>query len=44
MFSNPTVKVYHALPPSKEELSEVLAFVFLDVRCPQMMIIKEHQC
>ncbi|KDR65410.1 hypothetical protein GALMADRAFT_37237, partial [Galerina marginata CBS 339.88] len=29
MFSNPTVKVYRCLPPSREELSEVLAFVFI---------------
>ena len=28
MFSNPTVKVYHALPPSRHEISEILAFVF----------------
>ena len=28
MFSNPTVKVYHALPPSRQEISEILAFVF----------------
>ena len=28
MFSNPTVKVYHALPPSRREVSEILAFVF----------------
>jgi hypothetical protein len=28
MFSNPTVKVYHALPPSWCEISEILAFVF----------------
>ncbi|KAJ7865750.1 hypothetical protein B0H14DRAFT_2347813 [Mycena olivaceomarginata] len=29
MFANPTVKVYNTLPPTKDELSEVLAFVFL---------------
>ena len=29
MFSNPTAELYTALPPSREELSEVLAFVFL---------------
>ncbi|KAJ7788979.1 hypothetical protein B0H14DRAFT_2397881, partial [Mycena olivaceomarginata] len=29
MFANPTVKVYNILPPTKDELSEVLAFVFL---------------
>ena len=28
MFANPTVKVYHALPPSLEELDEVLAFTY----------------
>jgi hypothetical protein len=28
MFSNRTVKVYHALPPSWHEISEILAFVF----------------
>ena len=28
MFSNPTVKVYHELPPSWHEISEILAFVF----------------
>jgi hypothetical protein len=28
MFSNPTVKVYHALPPSQHEISEILALVF----------------
>ncbi|KAF9471124.1 hypothetical protein BDN70DRAFT_820430, partial [Pholiota conissans] len=29
MFANPTVSVYKVLPPSREELSEVLAFVFI---------------
>ncbi|KAJ6538199.1 hypothetical protein DFH09DRAFT_1090792 [Mycena vulgaris] len=29
MFANPTIKVYNILPPSRDELSEVLAFVFL---------------
>ena len=28
MFSNPTVEVYHALPPSRRDISEILAFVF----------------
>ncbi|KAF8813077.1 hypothetical protein BYT27DRAFT_7085330, partial [Phlegmacium glaucopus] len=28
MFSNPTVKVYLALPPSRQDISEILAFVF----------------
>ncbi|KAJ7814254.1 hypothetical protein B0H14DRAFT_3090128 [Mycena olivaceomarginata] len=27
MFVNPTVKVYNVLPPTRDELSEVLAFV-----------------
>jgi len=29
MFANPTAELYSVLPPSREELSEVLAFVFL---------------
>ncbi|KAJ7279882.1 hypothetical protein C8J57DRAFT_1014034, partial [Mycena rebaudengoi] len=29
VFSNPTVQVYNILPPSSDQLSEVLAFVFL---------------
>ncbi|KAJ7883833.1 hypothetical protein B0H14DRAFT_3082409 [Mycena olivaceomarginata] len=29
MFANPTMKVYNILPPTRDELSEVLAFVFL---------------
>ncbi|KIM34734.1 hypothetical protein M413DRAFT_80124, partial [Hebeloma cylindrosporum] len=29
MFTNPTVKVYKTLPPSRQELSEVLAVVFI---------------
>ncbi|PPQ76733.1 hypothetical protein CVT26_004427, partial [Gymnopilus dilepis] len=29
MFANPTVKVYNHLPPSREDLSEILAFVFI---------------
>lgn len=29
MFSNPTVKVYHKLPPTLDELDEVLAFVYI---------------
>src|SRR5258708_31773755 len=28
MFSNPTVKVYNKLPPNREEMTEVLAFIF----------------
>ncbi|KAJ3504480.1 hypothetical protein NMY22_g17910 [Coprinellus aureogranulatus] len=29
MFANPTVKVYHSLPPPREDLEEVLAFIFM---------------
>ncbi|KAL4263449.1 ATP-dependent DNA helicase [Pleurotus pulmonarius] len=29
LFQNPSVKIYHKLPPSREELSEVLAIVFI---------------
>ncbi|KAJ6490539.1 hypothetical protein DFH09DRAFT_947747 [Mycena vulgaris] len=29
MFANPTLKVYNILPPSRDKLCEVLAFVFL---------------
>jgi len=28
MFSNPTLAVYHMLPPSRDEMKEVLAFIF----------------
>lgn len=28
IYSNPTVKIYHKLPPSRSELDEVLAFIF----------------
>jgi len=28
MFANPTPSVYHALPPTREEMTEVLAFIF----------------
>lgn len=28
MFANPTAKIYKALPPSRKDLSEVIAFVF----------------
>ena len=34
MFSNPTLKVYKKLPPSQEELDEVLAFIFTGVAQP----------
>ncbi|KAJ7083513.1 hypothetical protein C8R43DRAFT_909503, partial [Mycena crocata] len=29
MFSSPVVKVYHILPPSKDDISEVMAFIFV---------------
>ena len=41
MFSNPTVKVYHALPPSRHEISEVLAFVFQGPIQPTDLDIKQ---
>lgn len=28
MFSNPTLTVYHALPPSRDEMKEILAVIF----------------
>jgi hypothetical protein len=28
MFSNPTVKIYHSLPPRREDVNEILAFIF----------------
>ncbi|KAF5318887.1 hypothetical protein D9611_014722 [Ephemerocybe angulata] len=34
MFSTPTVKVFHKLPPSREELDEVLAFMFVSPNRP----------
>ncbi|KAJ6622054.1 hypothetical protein B0H10DRAFT_1788658, partial [Mycena sp. CBHHK59/15] len=34
MFANPTVKVYNILPPSRDELSEVLVFGFLSPTKP----------
>ena len=40
MFSNPTVKVYHALPPSRHEISEILAFVFQGLVQPTETEIK----
>ncbi|RXW13797.1 hypothetical protein EST38_g12057 [Candolleomyces aberdarensis] len=33
-FPNPTAKVYHKLPPPREELDEVLAFIFTGVKPP----------
>ena len=41
MFSNPTVKVYHALPPSWHEISEILAFVFQGPVQPNESDIKQ---
>ena len=29
MFANPTSKVYDILPPSLDEISEVLAFIYI---------------
>ena len=48
MFANPTVSVYKVLPPSREELSEVLAFVFIDsvrptddkIKCTPMLVCR----
>jgi arsenate reductase-like glutaredoxin family protein len=34
MFSNPTLKAYNKLPPSREELDEVLAFIFTGIAQP----------
>ena len=34
MFSNPTLKVYQKLPPSREELDDVLAFIFTGIAQP----------
>ena len=34
MFANPQVKVYHALPPSCQELDEVLAFTYTGITAP----------
>ncbi|KAF9547541.1 hypothetical protein CPC08DRAFT_617104, partial [Agrocybe pediades] len=34
MFATPTAKVYHTLPPSRSELNEVLACVFLGADVP----------
>ncbi|KAJ7265256.1 hypothetical protein C8J57DRAFT_989424, partial [Mycena rebaudengoi] len=34
VFSNPTLQVYNILPPSCDEMSEVLAFVFLSPTKP----------
>lgn len=34
MFANPTVKIYHKLPPSIEELSGMLAVIFLGPTVP----------
>jgi hypothetical protein len=40
MFSNPTVKVYHALPPSRSDISEIIAFVFQGPAQPTEFDIK----
>ena len=50
MFANPTVKVYHALPPRREDISEILAFVFQgpakptddDIKCTPMLVCRNH--
>jgi len=50
MFSNPTAELYTVLPPSREELSEVLAFVFLgsarpteeDLQRTPMLVRRNH--
>ena len=50
MFSNPTVKVYHSLPPSRKDISEVLAFVFQgpakptddDIKCTPMLVRRNN--
>ena len=42
MFSNPTVKVYRALPPSRREFGEILAFVFQGPI--QILILKGRLC
>lgn len=34
MFANPTVKVYDVLPPSRQDIEEVLAFVFIGAAAP----------
>jgi Helitron helicase-like domain at N-terminus/PIF1-like helicase len=50
MFSNPTAELHSVLPPSREELSEVLAFVFLgsarpteeDLQRTPMLVRRNH--
>ncbi len=50
MFSNPTVKVYHSLPPRREDISEILAFVFQgpakptddDIKCTPMLVRRNN--
>lgn len=50
MFANPTAELYTVLPPSREELSEVLAFVFLgsarpteeDLQRTPMLVRRNH--
>jgi hypothetical protein len=41
IFSNPTIKVYHALPPSQRQISEILAFVFQGPVQPSKSNIKQ---
>ncbi|KAF6751746.1 hypothetical protein DFP72DRAFT_816060, partial [Ephemerocybe angulata] len=40
MFASPIAKVYHALPPSREEMEEVLAFIFIGSSEPTQEEIK----
>ena len=50
MFSNPTVKIYHALPPSRIDINEILAFVFQgparptddDIKCTPMLVRRNN--
>ncbi|KAJ7201449.1 hypothetical protein C8J57DRAFT_971073, partial [Mycena rebaudengoi] len=49
-FANPTVQVYNILPPSSDEISEVLAFVFLGPTRPTEeefartpMLVRRHR-
>ncbi|KAJ7938805.1 hypothetical protein B0H13DRAFT_1450603, partial [Mycena leptocephala] len=34
MFASPVVKIFNVLPPTRLQLSEVLAFVFVGSACP----------
>ena len=42
MFTNPIVKVYKVLSPTKEELSEVLAVVFIGSANPTQEVIQKN--